>query len=103
MQTTSVPLKKQEEKDIEDDSKLLSRGEILTIDATVIIGVLIFLSFTEGFETSEQYQINVITASIVFPFAISAIIGVTKNEKFATRLMIAGFINLMISVILIVR
>jgi len=84
-----------------DASKLLSKAEIITIDATVIIGVLIFLSLTEGFELSEQYQINVITASIVFPFAISAIIGVTRREKFATRLMIAGFINLMISVILI--
>jgi YVTN family beta-propeller protein len=85
----------------EEDPKLLSRGEIVTIDATVLIGVLIFLTFTEGFEPSEQYQINVITASIVFPFAISAIIGVTRREKFATRLMIAGFINLMISIILI--
>jgi YVTN family beta-propeller protein len=89
------------EKDKVDELPYLSRGEILTIDATVIIGVLLFLTLTEGFETSEQYQINIITASIVFPFAISAIIGVTKHEGFATRLMIAGFINLMISVVLI--
>jgi YVTN family beta-propeller protein len=93
-------LNKDEAKSKNEDEKILLRGEILTIDATVIIGVLIFLSF-EGFDPSEQYQINIITASIVFPFAISAIMGVTKTEKIATRLMIAGFINLMISVILI--
>ena len=80
---------------------ILSIGDILTIDATVIIGVLIFLTFSEGFEASQRSQINIMTASIVFPFAISAIIGITRNEKFATRLMIAGFINLMISVMLI--
>ena len=85
----------------EDEKGILERNDIITIDATIIIGVLIFLSFTEGFETSEQYQITIITASIVFPFALSAIIAATKNKKFATRLMLAGFINLMISVILI--
>lgn len=84
-----------------EETNLLSKGEILTIDATVIIGVLIFLTFSEGFDPSEQYQINVITASIVFPFAISAVIGITMREKLATRLMIAGFINLMVSIILI--
>jgi YVTN family beta-propeller protein len=94
-------IKEEEADSKKEDSNILSRADILTIDATVIIGVLIFLSFSEGFEVSEQYQINIITASIVFPFAISAIIGVTKTERFATRLMIAGFINLMISVILI--
>jgi YVTN family beta-propeller protein len=83
------------------ESLLLSKVDIVTIDATVLVGVLIFLTVTEGFDPSEQYQINVITASIVFPFALSAIIGVTRREKLATRLMIAGFLNLMISTILI--
>jgi YVTN family beta-propeller protein len=90
-----------EERGTSGESPHLSKSEILTIDATVLIGVLVFLSLTEGFETSEQYQINIITASIVFPFAISAIVGVARREGFATRLMIAGFINLMISVMLI--
>lgn len=94
-------IKSSEEGGTNGESPHLSRSEILTIDATVLIGVLVFLSLTEGFETSEQYQINIITASIVFPFAISAIVGVAKREGFATRLMIAGFINLMISVMLI--
>ena len=93
--------KKDNQRTKDEDDNVLSMGEVLTIDATVIIGVLIFLTFTEGFEPSEQYQINIITASIVFPFAISAVMGVTNKKKIATRLMIAGFINLMISVILI--
>ena len=82
-------------------SELLSKIEIITIDASVIVGVLIFLSLSEGFDPSEQTEITIITANIVFPFAISVIVAVNDREKFATRLMIAGFINLMISVILI--
>jgi YVTN family beta-propeller protein len=82
-------------------SELLSKTEIIGINASVIVGVLIFLSLTEGFDPSEQSQITIITANIVFPFAISVIVAVNDREKFATRLMIAGFINLMISVILI--
>ena len=93
--------KKEKQDQKEQDGITLTIGEILTIDATVIIGVLIFLSLTEGFEAYEQYQINIITASIVFPFAISAVMGVINKDRIASRLMIAGFINLMISVILI--
>ena len=66
----------------------------------MIAGVLILLTL-QGLKGIAQIQLTVITASIVFPFAISAIFAVTKKEGLATRLMIAGFINLMISVILI--
>jgi DNA-binding beta-propeller fold protein YncE len=83
------------------DTTIISKGDIITVDATVIIGVLIFISFSEGFEISEQTQISIITANIVFPFAISAVLAVRNYDKFAIRLMIAGFINLMISVVLI--
>ena len=81
--------------------ELLSKTEIMTIDASVIVGVLFFLTISEGFDISEQTQITIVTAQIIFPFAISAIVAIINHERFATRLMIAGFINLMISVILI--
>jgi YVTN family beta-propeller protein len=84
-----------------EEITIISKADIITVDATVIIGVLIFISFSEGFEISEQTQISIITANIVFPFAISAVLAVRNYDKFAIRLMIAGFINLMISVILI--
>jgi hypothetical protein len=79
----------------------LSKVEVLTIDASVIVGVLIFLTLSEGFEIYEQTQITIVTANIIFPFAISAVLAVRNSDKFAIRLMVAGFINLMISVILI--
>ena len=80
----------------------LTRTEIVGIDASIIVGVLFFLTISEGFELSEQMQITIVTANIIFPFAISAILAIIKHDKaYATRLMIAGFINLIISVILI--
>jgi len=75
--------------------------DILGINVAVIAGVLIFLSL-EGFEQSEETQINLITANIVFTFAISAIATLLKYNAFGIRFMIAGFVNLMISIILIV-
>jgi YVTN family beta-propeller protein len=81
--------------------EIVSRADIITINASVIAGVLVFLSILEGFKENEQSQISFITATIVFPFAISAVLAITRREKFAIRLMIAGFINLMISVTLI--
>jgi YVTN family beta-propeller protein len=80
----------------------LTRTEIVGIDASIIVGVLFFLTISEGFNISEQTQITLVTVNIIFPFAISAILAVIKQDKeYATRLMIAGFINLIISVILI--
>ena len=80
---------------------MLSKGEIIGFDSAVIAGVLIFLTISEGFESNEQTQISIITASIVFPFAISAIFAVGKHQGLAVRLMIAGFVNLMVSIILL--
>ncbi|MBA3750220.1 MAG: YncE family protein [Nitrosopumilus sp.] len=79
----------------------LEKLDIIAIDAAVIAGVLIFLSLSDGFEVFEQTQITIITVNIVFPFAISAVIAIRNHEHFAMTLMIAGFLNLMISVLLI--
>jgi DNA-binding beta-propeller fold protein YncE len=81
-------------------SSTLSREDIIMTDATVIIGVLVFLSLS-GSNGSEQSQINIITAGIVFPFALSAMSSTIGNNVLGGRLMIAGFINLMISMILV--
>jgi DNA-binding beta-propeller fold protein YncE len=84
-----------------EETTIIKKSDIITIDASVIVGVLIFITFTQGFDIAEQTQITMITANIVFPFAISAVVAVRNYDEFATRLMIAGFINLMISIILI--
>ena len=81
----------------------LNSIDILQINVAVIAGVLIFLSL-EGFEGSEETQVTLVTANIVFPFAISSIVSLTKSIKYnklGIRMMVAGFINLIISVILI--
>jgi YVTN family beta-propeller protein len=94
-----------------EETTILSKFEIITIDASVIVGVLIFLTFTQGLGIDKQTQINtnssnivfsLITAIIVFPFAISAVVTMRNYDKFAVRLMIVGFINLMIGIFLIV-
>ena len=77
----------------------LDETDILQIDVAIIAGVLIFLSL----EGSEQFNIFIITANIVFPFATSAIVVLCKYTQFGTRLMIAGFINLIVSIILLTR
>ena len=85
----------------EEETTVISKTDIITVNASVIVGVLILISLSEGFEVAEQTQISIITANIVFPFAISAVLAVRNYDKFAIRLMIAGFINLIISIILI--
>jgi YVTN family beta-propeller protein len=93
-----------------EETTIISKPEIITIDASVIVGVLIFINFTQGFVFAQRTEITmitenivipIITAIILFPFAISAIVAVRKYDNFAIRLMIAGFINLMISIVLI--
>ena len=75
----------------------ISETDILHIDVAIIAGVLIFLSL----EGIKQTDITIITANIVFPFAMSAIVVLAKHTKFGTRFMIAGFINLIVSIILL--
>lgn len=79
---------------------VMDKISLITIDASVIVGVLIFLSL-EGFSESQQTQVALVTANIVFPFALSAIFSVVNHLAFGTRLMVAGFVNLMVSIIII--
>ena len=77
----------------------LSGKEIIGIDTGVITGTLVFLSLS-GFQQSFA-QITFLTANIVFPFAISIIVALTGYTKFSVPLIVAGFINLMIAIVLI--
>jgi hypothetical protein len=74
--------------------------DILHVNAAIIAGVLIFLSL-EGSDKNVETRITLITANIVFPFAISTLAALTNHPTFSIRLMVSGFINLMISIILI--
>lgn len=83
------------------EEEILTKAEIVGVDSGVIAGILFLISLAEGFELAELTQISIITATIIFPFAISAAVAARNHEKFAIRLMIAGFICLMIAVIII--
>ena len=87
----------------EQEEDALSRADIGQIDASVIAGVIVFLTLG-GLQLTEESQVTMITASIIFPFALSAMVAVLSKQahRLAIRLMVAGFINLAISVILVV-
>jgi hypothetical protein len=79
--------------------------DILTVDASVIAGVLVFLTIgaSEVFSGNAIQQVGILTASIVFPFAIAAIRTLISGhiEKQGIKFMTMGFAYLMISVILV--
>ena len=78
----------------------IERSELLTINSTIIIGVLVFLTLS-GFEGREK-EITVITSLIVIPFAISGITAIFKLSGVGTIMVFAGLINLMIAIIMLV-
>lgn len=79
--------------------------DVLTVDASVIDGVLIFLTVgaPDIFEGKIIQQVGILPASTVFPFAIAAIrtLAMGNVEEYGIKFMLAGFIYLMTSVILI--
>jgi hypothetical protein len=82
-----------------DSLKKLGVSEIIQIDATVIAGVLIFLTIGSEF---NRITLTLLTGSIVYPFAISALRVITKgSSESGIRLMLSGFIYLMVSIVLI--
>jgi hypothetical protein len=93
-----------EESKSKDSIEKLEPKDILTANASVVAGVLIFLTVggTELFESQLIIHISILTASIVFPFAISAIRILTTNDPVTgIKFTIPGFVLLMISVVLI--
>jgi hypothetical protein len=85
--------------------KSLSVSDIMQVDGTVIVGVLILLtlssSATGGFHRTTAI-VGVVTSSIVYPFALSAIRVVTKGSiDGGIKLTIAGFVYLMVAVVVL--
>jgi len=81
------------------ESLQLSHMDILTINASVIVGVLIFLTLGGS---ALFIQIGILTATIVLPFAISILVTLRYGQvRQGIKLTILGFVYLMVSVILI--
>lgn len=105
----------------------ITSGELIAIDVSVIVGVLIFLTIG-GVETStedmtadlnleptQEYTreidqndknisltVGLLTASIVYPFAISVIRVLIKGSpEYGIKFMIIGFAYLMVSLVMI--
>jgi hypothetical protein len=82
----------------------LRTKDILAVNASVVAGVLIFLTVggTELFGAGALVNISILTASIVYPFAISAIlILITGDPIYGIKFTIPGFVFLMVSIVLI--
>jgi hypothetical protein len=78
---------------------ILEKEQIFTIDGTIIVGVLIFLTIS-GVEEQQQ-QISIITSLIVVPFAISSILAIFDIRTLATILIISGMINLILAILIL--
>ena len=78
---------------------ILEKEQIFTIDGTIIVGVLIFLTIS-GVE-EQQHQISIITSLIVVPFAISSILAIFDIRTLATILIISGMINLILAILIL--
>jgi len=77
---------------------ILQKEQIFTIDGTIIVGVLIFLTIS-GVE--EQHQISIITSLIVVPFVLSSILAIFDFRTQATILIISGMINLILAILIL--
>ena len=107
----------------------LTSGELIAIDVSVIVGVLIFLTIggvelspsdvdihddpsltpTEEYSREDDQDSNrinltvgLLTASIVYPFAISAIRVLVKGSaEYGIKFMVLGFAYLMVSLVIL--
>ena len=81
----------------------LNADDLLNADATIIAGVLIFLTIGSVEFSQIINKIGILTASIVLPFALAGVRMLIKGEAEALgiKFMAAGFIYMMTSVIVI--
>jgi hypothetical protein len=78
--------------------------DLLTIDGSVIVGVLILLTLNTGEANirGESALIAILTTTIIFPFTLSALITLIKGSvELGIKLAIPGFIYLMVSIIIV--
>ena len=79
----------------------LSIADVIQVDATVIVGVLVLLTLGSLFH-QKFFVIGVVIASIVYPFALSAMIVTIKGTvEHGIKLTFSGFVYLMVAVILL--
>jgi len=81
----------------------LNADDLLNADATIIAGVLIFLTIGSVEFSHIINKIGILTASIVLPFALAGVRMLIKGEaeSLGIKFMTAGFIYMMTSVIVI--
>jgi len=81
----------------------LNADDLLNADATIIAGVLIFLTIGSVEFSQIINKIGILTASIVLPFAMAGVRMLIKGavESLGIKLMTAGFIYMMTSVVVI--
>jgi hypothetical protein len=81
----------------------LNADDLLNADATIIAGVLIFLTIGSVEFSQIINKIGILTASIVLPFALAAVRMLIKGEaeSLGIKFMAAGFVYMMTSVIVI--
>ena len=58
-----------------------SMTDLIAIDASIIVGVLFFLTIGSELSSGSNIYMGILTASIVYPFAISAIRAVIKGAS----------------------
>jgi hypothetical protein len=78
--------------------------DLLSIDGSVIVGVLIFLTLgTLGSNQGIVFTLTaILTATIVFPFALSAVTTLLGRPiETGVKLTIPGFVYLMVSIVLV--
>jgi hypothetical protein len=78
--------------------------DLLTIDGSVIVGVLILLTLNtaEGTLKEASTLIAILTTTIIIPFALSALITLIKGSvEIGIKLAIPGFIYLMVSIVIV--
>jgi len=81
----------------------LNADDLLNADATIIAGVLIFLTIGSVEFSQIINKIGILTASIVLPFAMAGVRMLIKGEaeSLGIKFMAAGFIYMMTSVVVI--
>jgi hypothetical protein len=89
----------------------VKKMDILSVNGSIITGVLIFLTLGSSFtEVHDKHMSDILTklptllaASIVVPFSISAILYITKKEiKWGLFFVWIGFVYLIISMSIVV-
>jgi YVTN family beta-propeller protein len=85
------------------DELKIDDGDIIQVDASVIVGILILLTVASD-KSSLGITPAVIwgtTAIIIIPFAISALAIISKSHRVGISLMIVGFANLLVAITLL--